>query len=258
MAARQRLARGILNLLAQQQSPAACKGQQAAGALIASAAQQVSHLHHHQAAPLLLRAASAAFSRALTTSAPLQNTSSGLGSLLREELDYEKKNYVRSEQVAGGPPAPFKLTEAPGDTLLTLTRSFKNEEISVDLHVNNQPSPQYEGDEGDDEEGITTVAFNVSVAKEGKVLLFECESDGSSVVINHVSLEPKEGLASESMYSGPVFDELDDSLQRHFATFLEERGVTSELGEYLRFLIYDKEQREYQSWLDSVEKFVSK
>ncbi|GLI63410.1 hypothetical protein VaNZ11_006376 [Volvox africanus] len=255
MATRQRLARGICCFFAQQQS-IALTVQHATGAMISAAQQSALAAHHHQAAPLLLRTAVAAFSRSLTTGAPSYNSS--LSSLLREEVDYEKKNYVRPDQVSGGPPAPFKLTESPGDTLLSLSRTYKNEEISIDLHVNNQPSPPYEGEEGVDEEGITTVAFNVSVLKDGKMLVFECESDGSSVNINHVSLEPKEGLTSESMYSGPVFDELDDSLQRNFSTFLEERGITAELGEYLRFLIYDKEQREYQTWLSEVEKFVTK
>lgn len=47
-------------------------------------------------------------------------------------------------------------------------------------------------------------------------------------------------------------------LQANFLTYLEERGVTGELGEYLRFLIYDKEQREYQAWLDETHDFVAK
>ncbi len=34
--------------------------------------------------------------------------------------------------------------------------------------------------------------------------------------------------------------------------------MTAELGEYLRFLVYDKEQREYQRWLADVEAFVGK
>ena len=126
----------------------------------------------------------------------------------------------------------------------------------MDLHVNNQPSPPFEG-EGDDE-SISAVVFNVSVAKGDRALVFECESDGNSFTINHVSLEPKDGFDSESMYTGPVFDELDDNLQTRFQSYLEERGITAELGEYLRFLIYDKEQREYQAWLESAEAFVSK
>jgi hypothetical protein len=34
------------------------------------------------------------------------------------------------------------------------------------------------------------------------------------------------------------------------------RGVTEQLGEYLRHLIYDKEQREYMAWLKKVRDFV--
>lgn len=30
------------------------------------------------------------------------------------------------------------------------------------------------------------------------------------------------------------------------------------LGEYLRHLVYDKEQREYMGWLEAVHKFISK
>lgn len=44
--------------------------------------------------------------------------------------------------------------------------------------------------------------------------------------------------------------------QGQFGKYLEDRGITAELGEYLRFLIYDKEQREYQNWLSEVEAFV--
>ncbi len=86
---------------------------------------------------------------------------------------------------------------------------------------------------------------------------------------------------------GPVFAELDETLQQEFATYLADRcarvtgqrgqgtgprpliahvlillkhnprrGVTDELGEYLRHLIYDREQREYVSWLAKVKDFV--
>ncbi|KXZ47555.1 hypothetical protein GPECTOR_34g714 [Gonium pectorale] len=246
MASRQRLLRGICGVL---QQCSAARNQ--AAALAARTVAQEPALAVQSAS--LLRTA-AALCRGFTTSTGLQ---SSLSSLLQEEVEYEKKNYTRPEQVSGGPPAPFKLTEQPGDTLLSLSRTYKGEEINIDLHVNNQPSP-YEGEETEDSEGVSTVAFNVSVSKGEKNLVFECESDGNSVNINHVSLEPKDGLGSESMYSGPVFDELDDNLQRTFGAYLEERGITAELGEYLRFLIYDKEQREYQAWLADVEKFVGK
>jgi complement component 1 Q subcomponent-binding protein len=235
--------RAILRVCAFVQQPAFAAGQAAAGG--ATQASQCGWM---------LRAATAlprtTFARSVSSSLP--RCSSSLATLLREEVGFEKKNYQRPANVSGGPPAPFKLTEKPGDTLLTLSRSYgSGEEVSVDLHVNNQPSPSLDGEEEGDDEVTTTVAFNVSVLKVDKVrypmhdcrirssshwqrgatarrpapmpctavpvlwqvLLFECESDGNSVVINHVSLEPKDGLESESSYSGPVFDELDENMQ---------------------------------------------
>lgn len=35
----------------------------------------------------------------------------------------------------------------------------------------------------------------------------------SAVTVMHVSYEPKEGHTSESAYTGPVFEELDENLQ---------------------------------------------
>ncbi|PNH04235.1 hypothetical protein TSOC_009607 [Tetrabaena socialis] len=126
---RQRLLRGICGLLQQQHSSQRAH-QLATAAVAASVAAHPSAAHQ----PALLRSAAALY-RAFTTSSARH---SSLTSLLAEEVKYEKENYQRPEQVSGGPPAPFKLTEAPGDTLLTLTRSYKGEEVNVDLHVNNQ------------------------------------------------------------------------------------------------------------------------
>lgn len=178
-----------------------------------------------------------------------------LAKTLGEELSFEKEQYQKPEQISSGPPAPFKLTDTPGDTLLTLTRQYNGEEINVDLHVNNQPSAPFD-DGSDGEETLNFVAFNVSVSKGDTSLVFECESDGTSVNVNHVSCEPKDGIEQESAYTGPVFAELDDGLQKHFHAYLEDRGITAELGEYLRFSIYDKEQREYIAWLEKVRGFV--
>lgn len=188
----------------------------------------------------------ALWSRPFSASSAVQNS---LTQILKDELKYENENYQKPEEIAAGPPAPFKLTETPGDTLITLTRTFKDEEVTVDLHVNNQPAA---------DEETSSVVFNVAVTKGDKSLVFECESDGTEVTINHVSYEPKGGIEQESVFTGPVFEELDESLKSHFLKYLEERGVTADLGEYLRFLIYDKEQREYAAWLKNVHDFVSK
>lgn len=41
--------------------------------------------------------------------------------------------------------------------------------------------------------------------------------------------------------------ELDDELQEHFRSYLTARGINEDLGEYLRFLLFDKEQVQYRA-----------
>jgi complement component 1 Q subcomponent-binding protein len=125
-----------------------------------------------------------------------------LASVLSEEVKVESEGYAKPQEIASGPPAPFTLTEEPADTLLTLKRTFQGEDIAVDLHVNNQPSQDY-GEENTNEDGetLSIVAFNVTVTKGDSALVFECESDGTYVTINHMSHEPKEGHPSESYYT---------------------------------------------------------
>jgi hypothetical protein len=176
-----------------------------------------------------------------------------LAQSLKEELKFEKAEYKPPSEVARGPPAPFALTEQDGDTLLTFKRTYKDEEVFVDLQVNNQPAPEFEEGEGD----LSTVVFNVSVQKGDNALVFECESDGTYMAITHLSMEPKAGVPSDSFYTGPVFEELDEELQKEFKSYLEERGINEDFGEFLRHLLYDKEQREYMNWLKKVHDFVA-
>jgi hypothetical protein len=35
------------------------------------------------------------------------------------------------------------------------------------------------------------------------------------------------------------------------------RGINEDLGEYLRHLMFDKEQQEYMGWLQRVQEFVA-
>ncbi|KAG1672917.1 hypothetical protein FOA52_012362 [Chlamydomonas sp. UWO 241] len=191
--------------------------------------------------------------RGFTSSSPTCD----LPAVLAEEISVEKESYAKPKEIESGPPAPFTLSETTDDTLLKLTRSYKGETVSIDLHVNNQPAQEL-GDENENESGeaLSTVAFNVTVSKAGSCLVFECESDGTYVSINHMSHEPSEGHPSESFYTGPVFGELDEVLQAELRQYIQDRGVTEELGEYLRHLIFDKEQREYMAWLSKVHAFV--
>lgn len=184
-----------------------------------------------------------------------------LSSLLNQEIKHEQTTYEKDELVAKGPPAPFTLHSQLGDTAVSLTREYNDEKISVDCSVNMQDSlalgmDDVEEDEMEAEDQANDVNFNVTVTKGDKALVFECISDGTYVDIRHISLEPAEGLESETAYTGPVFAELDQELQDGFRSYIQERGVNEDLGEYLRHLMYDKEQQEYVHWLEGVRGFV--
>ena len=52
------------------------------------------------------------------------------------------------------------------------------------------------------------------------------------------------------------FDALDETLQQEFETYLEERGIDSNLALFIPDLAEWKEQKEYVSWLGGVRKFI--
>lgn len=62
---------------------------------------------------------------------------------------------------------------------------------------------------------------------------------------------------NKKTHPGPVFDELADGVREAFERFLAARGVDEDLGEWLRFALYDKEAKEYSSWLERVAKFAA-
>ena len=55
-----------------------------------------------------------------------------------------------------------------------------------------------------------------------------------------------------------VYANLDDKLLQEFPAYLEERGIDADMGNYLLALVNDKEEREYKSWLENVQKFLKK
>jgi hypothetical protein len=194
--------------------------------------------------------------------------SSSASSLLDEivkESQHERSAYQTPQDVQSGPPEPFSLTEVEGDTLMTLTRQYGDETVCVDIMVNDQLEKDeepvaFEDEETGEIEFDVSVDFVVSILKNDcdYELVFECSSDGSFIEILRVSLEPEDEdeAEDEALYTGPIFDELDDTVQDAMYAFLEERGITPTLGEYLINLSNDKEQRMYMDWLDNMARFL--
>lgn len=55
-----------------------------------------------------------------------------------------------------------------------------------------------------------------------------------------------------------MYANLDEKLLQEFPAYLEERGIDADMGNYLLALVNDKEEREYKSWLEHVQKFLKK
>jgi hypothetical protein len=192
--------------------------------------------------------------------------------VLKDELKIEKERYRTPEAVLEGPPGGFELEDRPHSNVLLLSRSHGSEEIYVEVDLDAQQDEADDDAEAallndEDEEGIMRslppVAFTVNVVKGRAALGFSCQTDGEAVVISHVSLNDAAGAAGEDEdddlmpYTGPLFTELDDTLQQAFSDYLEERGITAEFGAYLIELVHDKLEVEYMAWLTRVQDFVA-
>lgn len=102
----------------------------------------------------------------------------------------------------------------------------------------------------------------VHVTRPGKGgLTFSCIAEEGNLHITDVYYFPKADmaeaktpeadLARRSLYTGPPFGNLDDSLQEIFEGYLEERGVNEQMAVFIPDYIDVKEQSEYIRWLDS-------
>jgi len=193
--------------------------------------------------------------------------------VLKDELKYARESYRRYELLLEGPPNDFDIEDEPGKNSFYLLRTFKDEEIVIEVSLGAEALESDEDEEDDDlptnsQDGSTlsAITFEVQVAKGNQALMFECESNGEYLVIQRIALErtgnddeddDDEAGSSTDDYLGPEFDDLDDTLQQAFVDYLEERGVTAELGEYIRLFAEDKTSIEYQAWLKRVQDFIS-
>eukprot|EP00475_Leptophrys_vorax_P032961 TRINITY_DN51473_c0_g1_i2.p1 TRINITY_DN51473_c0_g1~~TRINITY_DN51473_c0_g1_i2.p1 ORF type:complete len:278 (+),score=-4.42 TRINITY_DN51473_c0_g1_i2:187-1020(+) len=203
--------------------------------------------------------------RAMSTSA----SDAGLLKALKGELDFEEKNYEAPQDLASGAPGGFTVEEKAGTMDAVLRRTFHGEQIEVvatfgdddmvDDEEGDEGEAEGEGDEEEQPERLTPLTARVTVTKQGSdpTLEFDCVVDGNSWIIQDVRLAdpavPEEGMP----YGGPAFATLDPTLQDQFEAYLNRRGFSPALADYLRRHLADKEQREYMRWLSRLGAFVS-
>lgn len=201
---------------------------------------------------------------ALAATRRTSSVSSSLVAVLKDELKYERESYRREEgleELPGG----FVVQDEPGTSAFLLLKQHGSEQIIVRVNIDTQPGLDQE-DEGEEEyeedEEEPPVEFVVTIGKEDTddLLIFECESDGEYMVVNSVNLETmdEDRELGAPPYRGPLFEDLDDTLQQAFVDYLEERGINAYLGLYIQKYLTDKSALEYQKWLGRVRDFIGK
>lgn len=187
--------------------------------------------------------------------------SSSLISVLKDELKIEKEKYRGSAALEEGPPSSWELVSDEGTTVISLTREEGKEQLIVQVVLDEQSDTVDDEEEFDDQldelDMISLIRFTVTVMKGDKVLSFECQTNGELIVINALALDDGAGGDNGPTYTGPLYDDLDETLQQAFVDYLEERGVNIELGQYLLALANDKMQCEYMGWLKRMKEFLA-
>ncbi|TPX72735.1 hypothetical protein SpCBS45565_g00039 [Spizellomyces sp. 'palustris'] len=195
---------------------------------------------------------------------------------LVEELKYEKEQ-VHGEEVPSflkefQNKGIWKVEDKRGEKEISMSRTFGNEKITLLFSTDALVEAQ-EFDEGASEEEERSLPVNLSVIVQkqsgstdhGALDISATAQDGS-FFIESVAYSPSSFLVVDQTaegdwqrrgrFGGPVFADLDDSLQELFHSYLEERGLDDNLAAFIPQYVEHKEQKEYASWLDNVAKFV--
>lgn len=182
---------------------------------------------------------------------------------------------------------PFTVTDVEGNDEVVLERKFGNETIRITFSVsdmNNMDESEPETfDDAEDASASTAdeageveeednasfpVRCHVTIQKDGaeSVLSLDTFTQDGIFVIETMVLYPSIELATgnsaeydwqrREKYMGPPFSNLDEDLQILMERFLEERGINTSLALFVPDYVDYKEGREYETWLQSLQKFV--
>ncbi len=121
------------------------------------------------------------------------------------------------------------------------------------------------GEEGEEPMINFGINFTATITKKnGDRLLVDCVAS-EQLQVDNVQFIPasasgtKPASASEvdgTLYGGPVFEHLDQSLQDAFYDYLEDRFIDQDLCFFVLSYARHKEQKEYVNWLNKVLDFV--
>lgn len=194
-----------------------------------------------------------------------------LANLLAHELKHEldskesEPDYVAAKETIL---SKFTIEEKEGHGVVTLTKKHNDETIRISFHVQDEeeviPEDIQDMQEGADMENMEmdfAIKFRVDVERGDSVVKFDCQAVGESFeILNITGVLPKSISADDEdkVYTGPSFSDLDEELQMSFSTYLEKRGVDSDLSYFIVSHSREREQQLYVNWLKTLKAFVSK
>jgi complement component 1 Q subcomponent-binding protein len=192
---------------------------------------------------------------------------------LGQELDYEISNEEESKWLSDfQKDTPFTLVDASGQKEFKLTRSFGNEKITVLCNIDSVQFPEEFDEPVPEEESQLSLDLVVLIEKSSGTqdlgtMELKVTLDNNDFFIEHVGYSGNSALmaadsaeaehARDTLYGGPVFEELAESVKDVFHQYLEERGFNAELADFLSRYAQHKEQQEYVSWLKQVKGFIA-
>eukprot|EP01038_Epipyxis_sp_PR26KG_P007076 gene7076-9660_t len=162
----------------------------------------------------------------------------------------------------------FKLHEADGSGIVTLTREFKNEKIEVKYDVQAFASYEemaheaedFENENGelDEEAEQFGIKFEISITKpDNNKLIFSSIATNKFKIQNIQFLPAGADPEDLNVYGGPEYSELDEELKNGFFDFLAERNIDDDLSYFIVSHSQLKENEEYARWLQKVLHFTS-
>ena len=155
----------------------------------------------------------------------------------------------------------FMLETADGSSQAKLIRESGNEKITISFNIvpeYQEQEQETDGNEEEEEDLEATVDLTVDITKKDSTLTFHMTAvEEGDFLVNEVQFAPRNPDDMTVTYLGPKFDDLAEELQDSFADYLEDRGLTEGLNDFIHEYAQWKEQSEYMRWLENVKKFLN-
>ena len=212
---------------------------------------------------------------------PRYNSSTNdLAEILSNELIAEKSDDnidVELVDITNQIQKTFKINDQTGLGIVTLERKFKGESIEIvfdcqdevdddedalgeymDDVMNEDDEKKDEDDEGEEEEeeSFIGINFNVIITKGKEKMLVNCVASKNLKIENAQFIPAGKEIDDDNLYGGPLFYQLDESLQESFKSYLSDRKIDEDLCYFILAYSRSKEQKEYVNWLENMLDFT--